>query len=259
MKKIGLISIIVGATVVAGPTQEQESKPQAEVRVGAVRLVTGADWERGISPLSPRNGYTLALILELPERNLKIKSGRVRKAVTDTGQDILYEGTPFISQPELSEDEKAVVFEVNLSLPDQGAKGLTEVSGVLRGFKFTGTKKIDLGLMDFKDGTKSKVDGFSITSLEKKLPEEGSTYMHIGVNLPYGSVEDVKLYREDGSQIAVFYAGSLRTKDGLVGYNVRTEGEFPPKGRIVFEVLEGIATYEIPFKLTNISLLGQPL
>jgi hypothetical protein len=259
MKKLGLISIIVGSTVVVGPTQEQQSKPQAEVRVGAVRLVTGADRERGIRPLGHRNGYTLSLILELPERNLKITSGRVRKAVTDAGQDIRSERTPFISSPKLSEDEKAVVFDVDLSLPDQGTKGLTEVSGVLRGFKFTGTKKIDLGLMDFKDGTKSKVDGFSITSLEKKLGEKGNTYMYIGVNLPHRSVKDVKLYREDGSQIEVFYAGSLRTKDGLVSYNLRKEGKFPPRGRIVFEVLEGITTYEIPFKLTNISLLGQPL
>lgn len=231
------------------------------VKVGGMRLIRHYDKERGIKPLHRQNGYTLSLILELPEPNLKIIDGRVEKAVTDTGQDILPERRRYTSSHKLSKDKKAVVFDVELSLPHEAAKGLAELSGVLLGFKFTGTKKIDLGIIDFKGGTKSKVDGFSIKSIKKKPGawEKGNTYMHIGINLPRGSIKDVKLYREDGMEIKTFFAGSSYRKDRLINYNIRTKGEFPPTGRIVFEVLDKITKHKIPFKLTNISLLGQPL
>ncbi|MFH1718303.1 MAG: hypothetical protein ABIF19_13200 [Planctomycetota bacterium] len=41
--------------------------------------------------------------------------------------------------------------------------------------------------------------------------------------------------------------------------NYRTNGEFPPRGRIVIKVIDEITKHEIQFKLTNISLTGEPL
>lgn len=247
------------------PTVTDAPVGPGDLKVGGVSLVTGIDEERGIKPLQHQyqNCYKLSLILELPEPNLKITEGRVKKAVTDSGQDLLpeEEWNRKIDFPKLSKDKKAAVFNIKLSVPDKDAKGLAELSGALHYFKFIGTKKIDLGIMDFEDDTKSKVDGFSIKSIKKKPGawEKGNTYMHIGINLLRGSIKDVKLYREDGTEIKTFFAGSSYMKDRLINYNIRTKGEFPPRGRIVFEVLDGITKHEIPFKLTNISLLGQPL
>jgi len=247
------------------PTVTDAPVEPGDLKVGGVSLVTGIDEERGIKPLQHQyqNCYKLSLILELPEPNLIITEGRVKKAVTDSGQDLLpeEEWNRKIDFPKLSKDKKAAVLNIKLSVPDKDAKGLAELSGALHYFKFIGTKKIDLGIMDFEDDTKSKVDGFSIKSIKKKPGawEKGNTYMHIGINLLRGSIKDVKLYREDGTEIKTFFAGSSYMKDRLINYNIRTKGEFPPRGRIVFDVLDGITKHEIPFKLTNISLLGQPL
>jgi hypothetical protein len=242
---------------IPSPTAREVIKPLG-VEVGGVRLVKYSDKKRGIRPLGHQNGYTLSLILELPEPNLIIMDGRVEKAVTDTGQDIIPERRRHTSSHRFSKDNKAVVFDVELSLPDEAAKGLAELSGALRCLKSTGTKKINLGIMDFKDGTKSKVDGFSIRSVGVTDWDKERTEMGLNVSLLRGSVKKVKVYRENGTQVEVHRGSAWSTEDRLLTYGIRTKGEFPPRGSIVFEVLDGITKHKIPFKLTNISLLGQP-
>ena len=53
--------------------------------------------------------------------------------------------------------------------------------------------------------------------------------------------------------------GKLFSRDRIKSMAFDIEGHFPARGRIVFEVLDGLSKHELPFKLTNISLLGSPL
>jgi len=245
------------------PTAPERVTGEMNVKVAGVRLVRYSDFERGIMPLGQSDGYTLSLIGELPAPAIRASGGKIEVATTDTGKSLLpeHQWGRKIKFPKLAKDKKTVVFDVELLLPDEDVEGLEEVSGVLEYLTATGTKQIDLGIMDLKDGAKSNVEDFSIKSIKKKPGawEKGNTYMHIGINLLRGSIKDVKLYREDGTEIKTFFAGSSYMKDRLINYNIRTKGEFPPRGRIVFEVLDGITKHEIPFKLTNISLTGQSL
>jgi len=245
------------------PTVTDASVEPSDLKVGGVSLVTGIDEERGIKPLQHQyqNCYKLSLILELPEPNLEIIEGRVKKAVTDSGQDLLpeEEWNRKIDFPKLSKDKKAAVFNIKLSVPDKDAKGLAELSGVLGYLTATGTKQIDLGIMDLKDGAKSNVEGFSIGPIEVKDWDKEHTQMRLKVDLLRGSFKAVKFYHEDGTELEVSPAGKSYSQGRLLGINFKTKGKFPPRGRIVFEVLDGITRHEIPFKLTNISLTGQPL
>ncbi|MCK4292934.1 MAG: hypothetical protein KAY65_07040 [Planctomycetes bacterium] len=235
-----------------------EAKP-GKARIGGVRLVTGAEKERGIKPLyQSNNSYTLSVVLELPEPNLITIEGQVEEALTDTGKSILGEHNRRIAFPKLSEDGRAAVFDVKLDVPEEKAKGLSELSGVIECFKATGTKKIDLGVMDFKEGISSDVPGFSIRSVKERYDTKGQE-ISLRVDLLRNSVKDVKFYREDGTEIDVSSGGSSSSQGRLLGTSFKTKGEFPPRGRIVFEVLDGITKHRIPFKLTNISLLGRPL
>ena len=230
-----------------------------KARIAGVRLVTGADKERGIKPLyQSNNSYTLSVVLELPEPNLVIIEGQVEQALTDTGQSILSQRNRGIPFPKLSEDGRAVVFDVKLAVPDEKAKGLSELSGALECLKSTGTKDIDLGVMDFKNGSESKVPGFSIRTVKERYDKKGHE-ISLKVDLLRRSVKDVKFYREDGTEIDVSSAGRSSSLGRLLYISFKTKGEFPPRGRIVFEVLDGITKHRIPFKLTNISLLGRPL
>ncbi len=228
------------------------------VTVGGVRLVRHSDQERGIRPLSsPSNDYTLSLILELPEQDLVLTRGRVEKAVTDTGENIFQD--PGILFPKLSADGRAAVFDVQLSVPGEDANGLAELSGVLGYLKSEGTKEIDLGVMDFKEGAESDVEGCTIKMIGGGAYDRGYTRMILAVDMVRGSFKSAKFYREDGTEIEVLPAGRSYSEGRLKGIRFRTKGEFPPRGRIVFEVLDNISQHEIPFKLTNISLLGKPL
>ena len=229
------------------------------IKVGGARLVRYYDKERGIRPFGRQKGYTLSLILELPEPNLIMVDGRIEKAVANTGQNILPERRCRIPFAKLSKDKKAVVFDVELSVPEKGAEGFAEISGALDSFKATGARKIDLGIMDFKAGAKSKIDGFSIKSVKKQTWDKENTRMWMSVNLMRASIKDVKFYRPDGGEIEVSQGGKWASEDRILSISFNTKGEFPPRGRIVFEVLDNITKHEIPFKLTNISLLGQPL
>ena len=234
-----------------------DAKP-GKARIGGVRLVTGADKERKIRPLNQfDNSYTLSMILELPEPNLIIIEGQVEEALTDTGKSILSEHNRRILFPKPSEDGRAAVFDVKLDVPEENAKGLSELSGTLECFKATGTKKIDLGVMDFKEGISSDVPGFSIRSVKESYDKKGQE-ISLKVDLLRKSVKDVKFYHENGTEIDVSSGGRSSSQGRLLYISFKTKGEFPPRGRIVFEVLDGVTKHRIPFKLTNVSLIGRP-
>lgn len=226
------------------------------VRVGGMQLVKYTDEERGIRHLHSSNGYTLSLVLELPEPNLPITHGRLETAITDTNESLQERSS--ISFPRLSKDGKAVVFEVSLSLPGKEVKGLAELSGTLVYLKSNGTKKIDLGLMDFKEGATSDVKVFSIRSINPSWNKK-DTKMELKANFLIGAVKSTTFYREDGTEMKVSPSGYSSTRDRIMELYYEIKGEFPPRGRIVFEVLDNPTKHEIHFELRNISLTGEPL
>jgi len=242
------------------PTVSSVSAEPGTVKVGGVRLIRYQDREREIRPLHQfEKGYTLSLILELPDPNLIVIQGQVKKAITDTGQIILPERNRETSFPVLSKDGKAAVFEVNLSVPDKDAKAIAELSGTLGYLKSAGTKKIDLGVMDFKKDARSNVEDISISSVGVNSWDKEHSQMDLKVNLLRGHLKSTKFYREDGTEFEVSQSGGSYTEDRLLDINYETKGEFPPRGRIVIEVIDEITKHEIPFTLINISLTGEPL
>lgn len=255
LKELGLV--LTRPEPISTPTVSNVPAEPGTVKVGGVRLVRYEDEERGIRPLSWGNNYTLSLIMELGEPNLIITHGRVEKAITDTGQNILGIHTG-ISSPKLSKDGKSVIFDVKLSVPDEDANGLAELSGVLVHLKSAGIKEIDLGVMDFKKGAKSKVPGFAIRSIRPDW-NKGHTRMELKVNLLLGTIKSTTFYREDGTELIVSQGGKSFSSDRLMDIDYKIKGKFPPRGRIVLEVLDEITKHEISFKLTNISLTGKPL
>lgn len=261
------------------PTVSRAPAVPGTVKVAGVQLVRYYDEERDIWPFHWNRGYTLSLVLELAEPNLVITHGLIEKATTDTGTNILPSDT-WISAPKLSKDGKAALFEVNLYKPDEGAHGLAELSGVLVYLGSKGTREIDLGVMDFQKGAKGSVPGFYIRSLRPDYNKE-YTRMELAVNLLVGTLKSTKFYREDGTALQtaerdnlsgegrigsdgsgnpiVFRSGVSFSRDKIMDVDYRIKGKFPPRGRIVLEVLDEVTRHKISFRLTNISLTGDPL
>ena len=252
--------VLTPAEPVKIPVASSVSAEPGTVIVGGVRLVRYQDPGRTIRPLNQfKKGYTLSLILELPDPNLIVVQGQEKKAITDTGQDILPEGNRETSFPELSKGGNTAVFEVNLSLPDKDAKAIAELCGTLGYLKSAGTKKIDLGIMEFKKDTRSNVEGFSISSVSVKSWDKEHSQMSLKVNLPRGHLKSTKFYREDGTEFEVSQSGGSYSEERLLSIHYNKKGEFPPRGHIVMEVIDEITKHEISFTLTNISLTGEPL
>jgi hypothetical protein len=247
-----------------GPTiriaSEKLAKPGSTTVVG-VRLVKYTDTDRGIRPFNYDKGYTLSLVSELPGPAIEASKGYVEEAVTDTGQSLLptKEWDRKIHWPKLTDDKKAIVFDVKLLVPDKDVSKLEEVSGEVGYLTAGSVKELDLGLMDFKEGAKSGVEGFSVNSIEIEEWDKEHTVMELKVNLSEGSLKSTRFYDENGKKFEVTRSGSSSSNDRLLEVGFRTKGKFPPRGRIVMEVHEELTEHRVPFKLTNISLTGHYL
>jgi hypothetical protein len=117
---------------------------------------------------------------------------------------------------------------------------------------------VNLGLTEFKAGTKGTEFGATIESIEKAPWGDGQTKT---LSLKLGNLPDArgafKFYDEDGAALAIQNSGySMSNNSGT--YSFTRNGGFPAKGRIELEVYDGVKKLEAPFKLENLPLIGKP-
>ena len=242
------------------PVTPREEAGPVDVKVGGVRLVRYSDYERGIIPLGQNKGYTLSLIAELAVPVVKISDGRVEKAITDTGKNLLpqYQWDRRIKVPRLAQDKQTVVFDVELLLPDRDTGSLEEVSGTLECLTASGSRELDLGIMDFEVGAKGKELGAVISSIEADPWQNNPTTLKLRLNLRPEEVNSVEFYAEDDTPLDIYRRGyAYINRTTTLEFSIKSK--LPPKGRVVLNVFEELKKNIFPFKVTNISLTGQLL
>ena len=238
--------------------EPQEEETGMKVVVGGVRLVMVSDFGRGIMPLGRNSGYTLSLIAELPEPVIKISGGRVEKALTDSGKDLLpkEQWDRKIKYPMLAGDNKTAVFDVDLLLPDETARGLEEVSGVLEYLTAGGSKEADLGVIALEVGAKGAACGAVISSIEADPWQNNATMLGIRVDLPPEAIESVAFSTDSGTKLDITLRSSASLGGGsMLKFSVK--GQVPKSARVVLNVFEELKKNEIPFRIRNVSLTGQ--
>jgi hypothetical protein len=245
----------VGEITTPAPPEEETGM---KVVVGGVRLVRLSDYARGIMPLGQRDGYTLSLIAELPVPVIKVPSGKIEKAVTDTGKDLLPKDqwSRKIRFPTLAGDSKTVVFDVELLLPDEGAKGLEEVSGTLEYLTASGSKEVYLGVIALEVGAKGAAYGAVISSVEADPWQKNATMLGLSLDLPDEAIRSVGFYTDDGAKLDINRRGS-----GFIGgtttLRFSVKGQLPKSARVVLNIFDELKKEQIPFRIRNISLTGQ--
>jgi len=149
-----------------------------------------------------------------------------------------------------------VIFDVNLKIPSVQAQSLEEVAGVLEYNVGTSVREVDLGIVSFKEGTEGTEYGAKITSIKESTWSKGRYQMELAVQLNRNTVKSIKLLDETGNP--------LELTQGYSSFNDKTnytftlvQGAFPKSGRIIIEVYENLKTYELPFSLKNIALIGR--
>ncbi|MCI5196361.1 MAG: hypothetical protein D3919_09050 [Candidatus Electrothrix sp. AW5] len=228
------------------------------VQIGGIRLVRLSDQEQDVRPFGHDVGYTLYIIAELPAPAISVPQQKVTKVIADNGADLLTEDDSWDSSF-LSKDKSTVCFPIDLILPPDDVKGIKEISGTLKYSSASASaKEVDLGISNFEAGSKGTKYSATIESIGKN--HWGDYEMQLRLNLDYNTIKDVKVYDDRGRAIKFTdkLTGCSSWGDRtLCTYTLKTK--FPAKGKIIAEVYEIQKRYNIPFKLENISLLGQPL
>jgi hypothetical protein len=226
------------------------------VKVVGVRMVGMPDERFDDAPFHGARGYSLALVGELPGAVQSMSSGKVLSALGDTGESLLpkNEFDRMIDAPRLSKDKKMVRFEVNLASPPESIKGLKEISGILSATIGSGGGRIDLGITELKAGAKGTEFGALIRSLN--TTPQGDT-LSLQVNLPRKSIESITVLDEAGRPFPVSPSGWSQVGEST-GVGLIARGRYPSKGKVLIDLARGSEKVEVPFKIENITTLGQP-
>jgi hypothetical protein len=229
------------------------------VRIAGVQMVQVAENDRGIRPFNHSEpGISFSIVAELGGAALSAKEGKLMKAVSDAGENLLPKSDfdRKIHFPRLSDDKKAIVFEVQMGMPGPKVAGIKEISGTITYMVADKTKDVDLGLAEFKKGAKGKEFGASIEKIEPGF-QEGHQELEIKLNLSKDDVESVTFYDAAGKKLEVSASGySSSGKESTLGFSLK--GKFPAKGKIVAKVFDDPKTYDAPFTISNVDLMGRP-
>jgi hypothetical protein len=246
------------ATTVAPPAQGQ---PLKSLRVAGVRLVTETGKKNGsFRPFNWDSGYTLSLLAEFPGSILGFTDeSTIDVAIGDDGSDLLplRDWDRKIRFPQISDDKTQALFEAKLNLPGPNVKGIKEVSGKLQYTIASGSKQLDLGFEELKPKGKGTELGAEIESIEDGWKKDGSQRLQLKLKARKETIRSMSLVL-DGVKTQLKengYGGG--GNNWSITYESNTA--IPAKARLVAEVYDQIQTYDVPFKLENVSLLGTPL
>jgi len=234
--------------------------PDENVRVAGVRLVRYADLELGVLPLGYADGYTLSLIAGLPAPAVKVSGGRVEKALTNTGANLLptRDWDRRIRFARLSKDRRTAVFDIELLLPDEGAAALEELAGTIEYLTASGVKNVDLGVMTLEVGTKASELGANISSIEIDPYRNNAATVGLTLDVAPEQIESLELYGADGAKLQVNQRGHISV-GGATTIKFSVDGQMPQKAKIVLNVFEGLRKNELAFRIMGISLAGLPI
>ncbi len=231
-----------------------------EFKVVGVRLITFSDQDNGIRPFNFDEGYTLSIMGALPEKVLKATEGKVISAIADNGTNLLSEKgwdrkINFIT---LGEDQQTVIFDVNLKLPSKDVKGLKEVSGDIVFVTSQGFKEVDLQLSQFTTGAKGGEFDAEIVKIGEDQWTPGKQSIELKLSLAKYKIKDIEFFDSSNQKLVVESAGSSTWEDSsTLNYRLKDGEAFPASGKVVIHVYENLQNFEMPFILSDISLLGE--
>jgi hypothetical protein len=244
---------VSGATI-APPAQGQ---PLRKVEVVGTRFVTSSDSEHDLRPFHEEAGCTLAMLIEFPGSILSLTDKTVLEtAMADDGSSLLpdenFDRT--IRSPTLSADKAKAILEIKLKPPGKNLKGFKEISGHVQYTVSGGIKEVDLGVEELKAGAKGTALGVSIGSIKEGWQKDGSQDMELNLDVQPSAIKSLAMV-VDGNKTVLSQNGYFGGGDSYT-FTYASKRAFPAKARLVAEVYDKLQTFEVPFKLENISLLG---
>jgi hypothetical protein len=249
-KKLGGVSI-------AAPAQGGAIK---SVKVVGARIAREVDKKLELRPFHQEPGYTLSVLVEFPGSILDITDkSLIETAVAGDGGSLIKGNRDWdrrLGFPQLSADQSSAIFDVELKMPPAGVRGIKEISGLVQYRVSMATKETDLGPMELKSGSKSGELGASIEEIKDGW-KEGTKELELKLKLKPTDLKAVYLV-ENGVRTELKRSGYSGGGNTTV-FTFQIDGEPPEKASLVVETYDQIKTFDAPFKLENLSLLGEPI
>lgn len=250
-KRLGTVSI-------APPAKGEALK---SIKVVGVRMVSAVDKKLDIRPFNYDEGCSIAILAELPGSVLDVTDKSSINSVTASDGSSLLKGERDwdrrLGFPNLSADKASVIFDIDLKLPTASAKGIKEISGILQYRVAGGAKEVDLGLKSLKVGAKGTALGASIEKIKESWSKDGSQDMELKLKLDPENLKSAHLV-VDGVKTEI-KRNSYSNMGGTTTFTFSSKTAFPEKGSIVIELYDKVQTFDAPFKIENLSLLGMPM
>jgi hypothetical protein len=249
-KKLGGVSI-------AAPAQGGQIK---SIKVVGARIAREVDKKLDLRPFHQEPGYTLSVLVEFPGSILDITDKSViESAFAGDGSSLIKGNRDWdrrLGFPKLSADQASAIFDVELKMPPPGVRGIKEIAGVLQYRVSMATKETDLGPMELKTGSKSAELGASIEEIKDGW-KEGTKELELKLKLKPTDLKAVHLV-ENGVKSELKRSGYSGGGNTTV-FTFQIDGELPDKASLIVETYDQIQTFDAPFTLENLSLLGEPI
>ena len=202
--------------------------------------------------------YTISLNADLPVSVSEIGEAKLTRAITIEGVDLV---------PQASDSDRYrwrtssggrtnVNFDVELQEPPLSSKGLAEVAGYLDCGSTDNHRIVELFSGKIRAGEKGKEFD---TEIEYVGPNaSGGEKLVVNTHLDNGRVLSFKVVGDAGQTATLQREGVIRFANKR-SYTLVATGVVPRSGKLVAEMVTGSQRVHIPFSVTNVSLLGQPL
>lgn|GEM_PF-2986081 len=206
----------------------------------------------------PRQGYTLSLRAELPGAVFSVNEVSITRAATLEG--VILECKARTSSGIVVEDPSGVRtnvnFDIHLGSPPVDSKGLAEVSGVLECSSAENRRTLELISGRLVAGAKGKEFGAHLDHVGAN--NAGSEKLVLRTSLEPSRLLSLYVMNDAGMKVTLDVRGTMNVGKEY-SYTCAARHSIPRSGKLVAEALVGSQTLRIPFSVTNLTLLGQPL
>jgi len=230
------------------------------LKIVGVQMSEEVDEKIGLRPFNSEPGLSLCFLGEFPGSVLAVSEIMLETAVGSDGSDLLpeTEWNRKASFPRLSETNTAVMFELKLEMPKPEVKSFRELSGNIQYTVSGGEKEVDLGFSALKAGEKGKEFKAEIVEIKDGWQNDGSKEIEIELALDSDTVKSLVLV-DGAKRKELEKRGHSSFGSGSTTFTFESEDGFPEKAKFLLVMHDGVRTFDVPFKMENISLQGKAL
>lgn len=228
----------------------------ARVAVTEVKFRPNDSEKAGLRFRMHSSPYTVCLKGDFAGAVSSVDEIELTRAITIEGINLVPRdsaGHRFLSIPQGGTN---VEFEVHLQAPPMNSKGLAELAGYLQCGSADNRRSVELVSGGLAQGAVGKAFGTEIEFVGSNA--EGGERLVLRTDLEEEMMRSVKVIGDAGQAVVLSQRGLTRF-GARRSYTFVASGVIPRSGRLVADIRVGSQKVRIPFAVTNITLLGQPL